>query len=134
MPLDEPRYAHVRHLPGRTVADARTLVADRLKEEGFGILTEIDVEATLRQKLGTTFRPFLILGACNPQLAERALTADPNVGLLLPCNVCIWQESDGATVAIARPEVMFEIADNPAVEPVMHEARARLERVVAALT
>jgi len=133
MPPEEPRYGDVRHLPGRSVADARALVADRLKDEGFGVLTEIDVEATLRQKLGRAFRPFLILGACNPQLAERALTVDPHIGLLLPCNVCIWQDGDGATVAIARPEVMFEVAANPAVEPVMQEARARLERVAAAL-
>ena len=133
MPHDEPRYGHVRHLPGRSVAEARAQVTERLAAEGFGVLTEIDVQDTLRRKLGASFRPYLILGACNPQLAERALGADPYVGLLLPCNVCVWEDEGGATVAIARPEAMFAVADSPNLEPVMRDAQARLARVADAL-
>lgn len=114
-------------------ADAR--VREALKGEGFGVLTEIDVSATLKQKIDVDFRPYRILGACNPALAHRALTAEEQVGLLLPCNVIVYQ---GATdsesvVAILDPRAQLAAADNPALETLGAEVRERMERVLAAL-
>ena len=110
-------------------------VTDALKVEGFGVLTEIDVKATLKKKIDVDFRPYKILGACNPPLAHKALTADPQVGLLLPCNVVVAQgEEEGVVdVSIVDPLSMLGIVTNPDVELVAEEARARLERVAASL-
>ncbi len=107
-----------------------------LKAEGFGVLTRIDVKATLKEKLGEEFRPYVILGACNPPLAHRALSAEPLVGVMLPCNVTVEQHEQGALVSILNPEMMMGIADlgeNPHLREVAGEARTRLERVAAAL-
>ena len=113
---------------------ALTRVTQALKAESFGVLTEIDVKETLKKKIGVDFRPYRILGACNPPLAHRALSAAPEVGLLLPCNVTVSQSDDGGTdVALVDPLSMLGIVTNPAIEPVAQEARARLERVAAAL-
>jgi len=109
-------------------------VTDALKAEGFGVLTEIDVKSTLKKKLDVDFRPYKILGACNPHLAHRALTADPQIGLLLPCNVVVAQSDENTVeVSLVDPISMLGIVKNPEIEPVAQEARTRLERVVASL-
>ncbi len=110
-----------------------TRVTDALKTEGFGVLTTIDVKATMKAKLDVDVTPFLILGACNPLLAHRALSIEPSVGLLLPCNVVIREAPDGVRVEIADPLAMLSIVRNDAITAVATEARARLERVVVAL-
>ena len=105
-----------------------------LKTEGFGVLTEIDVKDTLKKKLNVDLLPYKILGACNPPLAHRALTAAPEVGLLLPCNVTVRRLENGMVeVAMIDPLMMMGVIQNPALKPVADEARAHLERVAQAL-
>jgi uncharacterized protein (DUF302 family) len=113
--------------------EAIPLVKEALKAEGFGVLTEIDVAQTLREKLGAEMPPYLILGACNPPLAHRALEAEPQIGLLLPCNVVVRSEGGRTLVEVADPEAMLRISGNPALDAVAVEAKRRLQRVVAAL-
>jgi len=109
-------------------------VTEALKAEGFGVLTEIDVKATLKKKLDVDFRPYKILGACNPSLAHRALTIDPQVGLLLPCNVVISQIEEGSVeVSLVDPMGMLGIVKSSELEVVAEEARLRLQRVTASL-
>jgi uncharacterized protein (DUF302 family) len=104
-----------------------------LQEEGFGVLTEIDVKATVKQKLDKDFRRYVILGACNPPLAHRALEADPSVGLLLPCNVIVYEEDAGSVVAAVDPLTLLGVLDNPALRDVAQEANSRLRRVIEKL-
>ncbi|HLZ24211.1 MAG TPA: DUF302 domain-containing protein [Ktedonobacterales bacterium] len=113
---------------------AITQVRDALKDEGFGILTEIDVQRTLHEKLGVEMEPYIILGACNPPLAHQALTEDPEIGLLLPCNVVVRAAGAGSRVDIADPEAMLGIVSNDRVRSVAQEAKQRLLRVAAALS
>jgi uncharacterized protein (DUF302 family) len=113
-------------------ADRRVRAA--LKEEGFGVLTEIDVSATLKEKLDVDFPKYAILGACNPPLAHQALQAEPDVGLLLPCNVVIRALPDGNTVVEALdPVVQLGVADAPGLSALAHDVRDRMRRVIAAV-
>lgn len=123
---------HVHLDAGFDAAIARVTAA--LKAEGFGVLTEIDVKETLKTKIGVDFRPYKILGACNPPLAYQALSAAPEVGLLLPCNVTVAQSERGGTdVSLVDPLSMLGVVANPALDPIAQAARAKLERVAAAL-
>lgn len=109
-------------------------VIEALKVEGFGILTEIDVKATLKKKLDVDFHPYQILGACNPPLAYEALKIAPHVGLLLPCNVIVNQiNDDRVNVSFIDPVLMMEVASEPALKGVAEDAKARLIRVMASL-
>jgi uncharacterized protein (DUF302 family) len=108
-------------------------VTGALKEEGFGVLTKIDVKATLEKKLDTNFRKYVILGACNPPLAHRALSTELEIGLLLPCNIIVYEEDGGSVVSIVDPISMLGVVESPELEPVASEARTRLERVAKAL-
>lgn len=123
---------------GRTVSysyeEADRRVRDALKDEGFGVLTEIDVAATLKEKLGVDFPPYEILGACNPPLAHQALQAEPDVGLLLPCNVVVRALSDGRTLVEALdPVKQLAVADAPALSTLAEDVRERMQRVIAAV-
>lgn len=115
-------------------ADAIERTKEALKAEGFGVLTEIDIRKTLKDKIDVDVADYVILGACNPQLAHRALQAEPEIGLLLPCNVVIYAEGERRSrVAVMDPDAALGIVDNLAIKPIAAEARERLERVVASL-
>jgi uncharacterized protein (DUF302 family) len=127
-----PAYTFGTRIPA-TLATVRPRVEAALKAEGFGVLTEIDVQATLKAKLGVERDGYLIIGACNPPLAHRALEADPSVGALLPCNVVLREEHGETIVEVMDPMAVLGIVEDPRIRPVATEARARLERMVAAL-
>ena len=117
----------------RSFDDAIRRATELLAEQGFGILTEIDVQATLKKKLGVEGRPYRILGACNPPFAHRALQAEPYVGVLLPCNVVVWDEGDHRVVAAMEPRLMAQIADSTELRAVAEEVSARLRAALERL-
>lgn len=131
--LIKPSYGFSVDVP-LPVDDAEARVRDLLKDEGFGILTEIDVRDTLHEKLGVEFRPYRILGACNPALSHRALQAEPAIGLLLPCNVVVEAaETGGSLVSFLDPRVALSLVANVELEAVAAEAAERLQRVAGRL-
>jgi uncharacterized protein (DUF302 family) len=104
---------------------------EALKAEGFGVITEIDVRKTVKEKLGEEFRPYIILGACNPPLAHQAISAEPEIGLLMPCNVCVWDNQDGtSTVAAIDVKTLFQVVQNPELTDLAETVHAKLARVI----
>lgn len=126
-------YGFGKTLSGTPLDEARTRVTAALAAEGFGVLTQIDLAGTLAAKLGAELPPYVILGACNPKLAHQAVGIDPDVGLLLPCNVVLRAVDHGTEVVFLDPQVMFGVMEGHALRPVADEATARLRRVMEAL-
>jgi uncharacterized protein (DUF302 family) len=108
-------------------------VAAELQKEGFGVLTTIDVRETLKKKLNVDFKKYKILGACNPPFAHKALLAEEEIGLLLPCNVVVYEKNGGSVVAAFDPMSMSKVMENPAIEPIAAEVKQRLERAIASV-
>jgi uncharacterized protein (DUF302 family) len=127
-------YGYTRTLTGTSFEDALDKVEAALKEQGFGILTEIDVKATMKKKLDVDVDNYKILGACNPNLAYQALQAEEMIGLLLPCNVVVKEDDDGnAVVGILKPREMFGVVDVEGMDEVVDEADTRLQHALEAL-
>ena len=112
---------------------AQERVIEALKQEGFGVLTEIDVKQTLKKKLDVDRRPYTILGACNPPFAHQALQTEEEIGLLLPCNVIVYEQGETTAVAAFDQMIMSTILEKPEVQPIAQQVRERLERVISAL-
>jgi uncharacterized protein (DUF302 family) len=127
--MEQKRYGF-----GKWVALAYEQAVERirqsLQQEGFGVLTEIDVRKVMKEKRGVEFPPYVILGACNPPLAHQALEAELDLGLLLPCNVVVYAEGDGSVIEAMDPELMVQVVGNPALEPIAREAKQRLQRAI----
>ena len=111
--------------------DAVAKVTDELKKEGFGVLTTIDMKKTLKEKIDVDFTRYVILGACNPPFAHKALSAEEQIGLLLPCNVIVYEKEGKTVVAAFDPLIMLKLITNPAMEPIAREVESRLRRVIA---
>ena len=127
-------YTIDRRFTDADFADAVARTRAALATQGFGVLTEIDVQATLKKKLGADMPPYRILGACNPALAHRALTAEPSIGVLLPCNVVVREDPSGSVrVEFMDPSAVLDLVDRPEIAQLAGEVRQRLERVMAAL-
>jgi uncharacterized protein (DUF302 family) len=124
-------YGYTRELRDVPFEQTVERITTALKNEGFGVLTTIDVKDTLKKKIGADFRRYVILGACNPQLAQRALTAELGIGLLLPCNVTVFEGDRGGTVIqIIKPQSMFAVVRKPGLEPLVAEADEKLKRAL----
>jgi len=134
MKIQKQEYGITRKL-SVSYAEAVAKTRAALQAEGFGVLSEIDVKAKMKEKLGVDFRNYIILGACNPPLAHKVLQVDPQIGLLLPCNVIVYEAEGGGTVvsAIDPDSMVAVIGDDPAIVEVARDARARLERALRAI-
>jgi len=133
MEYGNPSFGHTRRLPGWTFGDAVQATRDALATQGFGVLTEIDVEATLKKKLDVDMPHYVILGACNPPFAHQALSAMPGIGLLLPCNVVVAEEEGAIAVSTIDAREMFKVVDLPEVAPIAEQVNERLEKALAAI-
>lgn len=134
--MDMPKIPYgLKKLVSLPMEDADQLLREELKKEGFGILTEIDVKTTLKEKLDVEFRPYKILGACNPPLAHQALSSETDIGLLLPCNVIVYQGDDEGTsvVAVLDPKVQLGVTGRDDIDHLAEDVRARMEKVLEAL-
>ncbi len=131
MKTPDVRYGLTKELPSLDYDQAVARTTELLAEEGFGVLTTIDVKATLKKKLDVDHRRYVILGACNPPLAHRALSAEPLIGLLLPCNVVVMERHGGGSVVAAfKPTAAFELVDNDAVQPIAGDVETRMQRIL----
>lgn len=126
-------YYFAKTLSGKVFDDVVARVTDALKEEGFGILTEVDVRATMKKKLDKDFRPYRILGACNPPLAYQALQAEDKIGTMLPCNVIVQETKNGVEVAAVDPVASMQAVDNPELARVAETVRDKLKQIIEAL-
>lgn len=127
----EVNYAFTKKLDGVSQDQAIAKVKEALGTEGFGVLSEIDVQATLKKKINVDRKPYVILGACNPTLANQALSSEPSIGVFLPCNVDVFEGEDGATyVQAVRADAMFKLVDNPNVKPIAEQVNEKLRRVM----
>jgi uncharacterized protein (DUF302 family) len=127
----EIRYALIKELPDMDYEDAVAKATELLADEGFGVLTEIDVKATLEKKINVDFKRYVILGACNPQLAHQAMSGEPFIGVLLPCNVVVMErEGGGSIVSALKPTSVFSLIDNDQVAPIAEEVENRMRRVL----
>ena len=132
--MTDANYGYTKNLGDVNFEAAIEKVTEALKVEGFGVLTEIDVKATLKKKLDVDFRNYRILGACNPPLAHQALSNDPLIGLLLPCNVVVFEEEDKTvSVSAVNPKEMFKVVDNPDVAGIAEKVDAKIRSVMDAL-
>ncbi len=127
------KYYHEKTLKNVSFEEAIQQVTDALKEEGFGVLTEIDVQATLKKKLDEDFRPYRILGACNPSYAHKALIAEDKIGVMLPCNVIVQQKQDGVEVAAVDPMASMQAIVNKDLVKIAEEIQLKLKSVIEAL-
>ena len=130
----DPTYGLTRHIEGMTFSDAVTATKAALETEGFGVLTEIDVKATMKKKLDVDYPHYLILGACHPPSAHMALSSERAIGLLLPCNVVVTEDAAGqAIVSMVNPREMFKAVGRSEMEPVVSDVEARLQRALATI-
>ena len=123
----------MRRKVGGTYDEVLARIPELLKDEGFGVMTRIDVKATLKEKLGVDFRRYQILGACNPKLAHQALTHEVGLGVMLPCNVAVWEDDAGAVVVSAVDPLQTIASQDPMLQPIATQVRERLARVLARL-
>lgn len=132
--MSDAKYGYTKNLGKVDFDQAVERVTSALKTEGFGVLTEIDVKSTLKKKLGVDFKKYKILGACNPPLAHRALAGEPLVGLLLPCNVVVFEEEDQTvTTSIVNPIEMFKVVNDPNLVKIATEVDSKLQKVLEAI-
>lgn len=127
-------YYFNKPLPGKSFEEVIEMVTAALKSEGFGVLTEIDMQATLKKKLDVDMKPYRILGACNPQFANKAVTAENKIGVFLPCNVVVRTEEDGTVeVAAVDPIASMQSVENESLAPIAQEVQAKMKRVIDSL-
>jgi uncharacterized protein (DUF302 family) len=130
----EPNSYLIRTKTAMPYDEAVARTKEALKSQGFGVLTEIDVKKTMKEKLDIDFRSYVIIGACNPPLAHAALTADVDIGALLPCNVIVYETDDGTVIAAQNPGIMLTAVNNPDLAPVAAEATEKLKMVIEELS